>query len=134
MDNIEPDNEHELIEIAKRQIIEHFMSDRPRFIFRSSQGIQVEMFFDEIFFDEKERKKVCSRWEWLPMPMSYVGSLLPTESEDERLWHEVETWRNEIVSEWSQRTKQKVVLNDDGDTLTYIDGATIATKRAGQST
>jgi phage-related protein len=89
-------------------------SSKIRHVLRTSAGFQVEMFLDE------ETGAMSCQW----------SPRLPrTKSQLRRISREYEPWRNDIISQWSQRHGKKVLVIDLAESpggLTEIDGAKIS--------
>jgi hypothetical protein len=123
---MESDNENaQLIEEARRQFNARVKSGRPRFVLRTKRGTEITLFFDEIFWDvERGESPGC---EGLPLSTSLTAKRELTKAE----WREVDAWQVEIVSEWSQRTGQRMhFLSAAGDKIFYVDGEKIRSEPA----
>jgi hypothetical protein len=122
--NTDPDPDREgFIAAVKHQWNEHVTSGRPRYILRTTSGNEIEVWFDEAFHDETVRREKWAGCEWPSMEVSLHASRDPTQDE----LREAQAWSNQIVSEWSQRTGQRVIVPDLPDIhfVWYIDGAKI---------
>jgi hypothetical protein len=103
-------------ERAAKRFQRHFV--RRRWVFRTSSGVEVEMNFLKILFVP------YWDWKWVYLTVGYrwVGAMTLTDR------REVETWRNEIVSEWSERTGYKLAIPNKNGTAAFISDREIETR------